>query len=614
MKKNLLIAVFCCLSLTLSLQARSEYNNTLVNIAFLHSNTTELFFKAINRCDTSCSLQIYVTGILGNGFSISPKTYLSDEQGNRHPLLRAEGIEIGKKEYITQPGGREFTLTFEALPKDTRYFDLIEGDKETEWRIYGIHEKKDERTFPDVAIDKDNEETSPTFFKKAPVTIKGHFTGYQRQGMPHIVRFNYQNEVSEWMDHTIYPHCCMVQPDGTFQYQFTYDRPIWAKMSFDQGGHDVGFYVRPGDVLEVTLSNLGQEDEHITYHNAAGRVTNERLMQLTTDIPWNNPYQQATYIAPDTYRHKIDSIWNDTYEGINYQAWKWHLTPWETHLLRTNHRLDLLSMYMAYITNYYEYQRRAAGETNFKRYLTDEDYAFIRELIDWSDPSNVITQKWYGADNFIFSNSREKDEWINQQLLATTSGGIIRSGDYADYGLEGLIKRHIPEIAPILLEDLKIQERAEQPDYKTDIAVPAQDPVAATLLKRLAQEAGSKYTQIVLLDPRGADYNHNVSGQTHWMADFHDDPFMSFIFVISDSMTDKDKETLAFWFREEKRVVITEEEFIHLQAALRITNPAGTATVNKDGNILSFRLDSGREESFRSDVRALKRLEEKAGL
>lgn len=582
------------------------------NVAILYTNAPTASVEKIDCTGSSCILTIHVYQQVGSSFSISPHMYLSDEQGNRHPLLRAEGVEIGKNEYITQPDGREFTLTFEAFPKGTRYFDLIEGGNETAWRIFGIHDKRDERSFPLVSIDKNNEELSPAFFTKAPITIKGRFTDYQRQGMPHIVQFNYHNERSDWMDPTIYPYCCMVQADGTFEYHINYDRPIWADMSFDQGGHNVGFYVRPGDVLEITFDNLGKEDERIVYHNVAGRATCEKLFSLTTDIPWNNPYKEASYIEPVAYRHMIDSICRAIEQGINYQAWKWRLTPWETHLLRTNHRLDLLSMYMAYIKQYYVNQRLNAGHNNDRDYLTAEDYAFIRKLIDWSDPSNAITQIWYGANNFIFSQIEEREEWVNQQLEAGTSR--VARGDFADHGFESVVKRMLPDIAPIILEDLKIQERSEQPTHKNHFAVPAQDPVADALLKRLAAEAGSQYVQVVLLDPRGADYNHGVSGQTHWMADFRNDSTISFIFVISDAMTEKDKETLAFWFQNEKRAAVSEEEFIHLQAAFRITAPAGAATINRDGNILTYRSDSRSETSFRDGVRSLKRLEQTLGV
>lgn len=605
--------LFCCISLTLSAKGKRSRQAHHTEVAYLYSNSATTTVKAVSRAADGCSVTLCVNEPQGSSFSISPRIYLSDEQGTRHPLLRAEGIEIGKKEYITQPDGRTFTLSFEALPESTRYFDLIEGGRRTDWRIFGIHDKRDERAFPSVTIGEKEKDTElrTEFFTVAPITIKGRFTDYQRQGMPHIVRFNYYSELYDWTDTSKYPYCCMVQPDGTFEYQFTHDRPIWADMSFDQGGHNVGFYVRPGDVLEITFNSWEKEDERIVYRNAAGRATCEKLFRLTTDIPWNDPLKQAQYIEPSTYRHKVDSIWKAIEQGINYQTWKWHLTPWETHLLRTNHRLDLLGMYSQYINAYIDELNRPLIEQGKRQthYLSEEDAAYLNGVIVWADPANVIPRLWYLVNNFLLSRTN-----VDKEMRDYLFSGKGNQAKFLDDGFEAAAKNILPDIIPILMSDLIDNEKAKVHAYGTTFAFHTQDAVADTILRRLATEAGSRYVQVVLLDPRGANYNHGVSGQQTWMADFRNDSTMSFIFVISEAMTEKDKETLAFWFQNEKRAVVSEEEFIHLQAAFRITAPAGAATINRDGEILTYRSDSSSETSFRSSLRGLKRLEQRLGM
>ena len=605
--------IVAIMSLTFSASVFGGTTGTLSqgNIALLYSNTTTVAISVLSRTDSICALTFRLAQPQGSSFTISPHMYLSDEQGGRHPLLRAEGVEIGKKEYVTEPSGQVFTLTFEALPGSTRYFDLIEGDGEAEWRIYGIHDEQDEQSFPSVNIGKSELELSQEFFTTAPITIKGRFTGYQRRDMPHIVRFNYSCENYDWTDVSAYPFCCMVQADGTFEYQFNYNRPVWANMSFDQGARKVGFYVRPGDVLEVTLSNLGKEGEDVAYHNASGHAAYSRLMNLMTfDVPWNNPARQATYMEPAAYRHMVDSVSQAADRGVDYLAWKWKLTSWETHLLKTRRRLELLNMYSQYINAYIDnrnlpyYEKRQPTA----QYISKEDAAYLNKLIDWDDPSNVIPQEWYGANNWLLSRT----EVVKEMHDYVRSGKGDRDG-FLNNGFGTAVRNILPDIAPILLTDLIENERGREHAYGNTFAFQAKDPVADSLLSRLAEEAGSTYVQVVLLDPRGADYSHGVSGQSHWMADFHKDPTMSFVFVISDTMADKDKETLAFWFRDEKRVVVSEEEFIHLQAAFRITAPSGAGTITKGGQILTYRLHSDSEQSFRNGLRSLRRQESKMG-
>ena len=603
--------IVAIMSLTLSASAFGDTTGTLAqgNIALLYSNTTTVAITALSRTDSTCALTFRLAQPQGSSFSISPQMYLSDEQGGRHPLLRAEGVEIGKKEYVTEPSGQLFTLMFEALPKSTRYFDLIEGDGEAEWRIYGIHDKQDERSFPSVNIGKNELELSQEFFTTAPITIKGRFTDYQRRGMPHIVRFNYSYENYDWTDVSAYPFCCMVQADGTFEYQFNYNRPVWADMSFDQNNRKVGFYVRPGDVLEVTLSNLGKEDEEVAYHNASGRATCDGLMNLMTfDVPWNNPTRQATYVEPSVYRHIVDSVSLSAERGMDYLAWKWQLTPWETHLLKTKRRLELLSMYSQYINAYIDNKSRPHYEEgqSTTHYISEEDAAYLNELIDWTDPSSVITQEWYGANNWLLART----EVVKKMHDYMGSGKGDRDG-FLNSGFGSAVRKLLPDIAPILLADLIDNERGREHAYGNSFAFQAKDPVADKLLKRLAEAAESQYVQVVLLDPRGAGYSQGISGQTHWMADFHEDPTMSFVFVISDAMTDKDQEALAFWFHDEKLMIASEEEFIHLQAALRITTTSGEGTITKEGQILTYQLHSDSEQSFRNGLRSLRRLESK---
>jgi thiol-disulfide isomerase/thioredoxin len=87
-------------------------------------NVTTLHFKA------------YYTP--NNWIRIAEEAFLSTSDGKQYKMLKADGITLGKEFFMPESGETEFSLTFEALPKDAQTFTFQEGNGENVWAITDI--------------------------------------------------------------------------------------------------------------------------------------------------------------------------------------------------------------------------------------------------------------------------------------------------------------------------------------------------------------------------------------------------------------------------------------------------------------------------------------------
>ena len=73
---------------------------------------------------------------------MASSTYLSDEKAVEYPVRKAVGLTLDEKFYMPKSGKTEFQLIFAPMPKDTKIFDMIEGDGRDMARWYGLHDAK----------------------------------------------------------------------------------------------------------------------------------------------------------------------------------------------------------------------------------------------------------------------------------------------------------------------------------------------------------------------------------------------------------------------------------------------------------------------------------------
>ena len=79
---------------------------------------------------------------------MASSTYLSDEKAVEYPVRKAVGLTLDEKFYMPKSGRTEFQLVFAPMPKDTKIFDMIEGEGRDMARWYGLHDAKSKVKIP----------------------------------------------------------------------------------------------------------------------------------------------------------------------------------------------------------------------------------------------------------------------------------------------------------------------------------------------------------------------------------------------------------------------------------------------------------------------------------
>lgn len=90
--------------------------------------------------DAETSVYVNCKRYEGSQFTFQPETYLKVGE-TRYPMTGADGITPGQFFMLQNTRSHNIILHFEPLPKDTKSFDLIEGDNiPGAFNIFGIHE------------------------------------------------------------------------------------------------------------------------------------------------------------------------------------------------------------------------------------------------------------------------------------------------------------------------------------------------------------------------------------------------------------------------------------------------------------------------------------------
>lgn len=102
----------------------------------LNLSTNGLALESIVCTPEATRLDLTVCCLPGSYFSISPETHLKSSKGERkYALIKAEGVETGKKIQSDSTGLTAVSLFFEPLADGEEQIDFIESE---EWRLLGI--------------------------------------------------------------------------------------------------------------------------------------------------------------------------------------------------------------------------------------------------------------------------------------------------------------------------------------------------------------------------------------------------------------------------------------------------------------------------------------------
>lgn len=360
-----------------------------------YSNAGMVGIDKVVLSDTATVMYCTAKGKINAWFQFSPSTYLSDEEDARYPVKGAVGLALGEKCHIPKAGLLEFRLLFEPMPKDTKIFDLIEGTDKDMFRIYGIHAAKTKVKIPEAKEVMDAEETSEKMFQKGKAVVRGKIEEYSRDWNNGILFF----DVSFLGHREIAPYpinrpCTALKPDGTFYAELSLDHPVWAEMKMEGGNLPVPFYVRPGDTLDITVKGVREDNVTVDYASSHPKGCYENLLKHQ-DVPlicygWERLSDYGRNLDTEYFLKNVDESVAENMRLCDYVAWKYKLSPWETHLLKNRQRFELTDRYLYMASRLFEEKVERPRKVQVQK----EDYAGydysaykVLNILSLDDPS-----------------------------------------------------------------------------------------------------------------------------------------------------------------------------------------------------------------------------------
>ena len=205
----------------------------------------------------------YKNRLLPGSICILPQTYLSDEQDRHYKALF--GVEHALGEYFfPDEKGTYFHVGFEPMPADTRIFDMIEGNAESQFKIMGIHAPSYKPAKPEFSEEQIEEANrfKRAIFRKGCVCLRGTIQGYDRSHNYQTYKLIYSDYFQE--DNTTI--AIEIDSLGHFETSFDINHAIGASI-VDQRGTWHSFVALAGDTLDVVF----MEDGSTRYSLSDGR-------------------------------------------------------------------------------------------------------------------------------------------------------------------------------------------------------------------------------------------------------------------------------------------------------------------------------------------------------
>ena len=237
----------------------------------------------------------------GGGFTFGKNTYI-DVDGTHYLITGSDCFELGQ--YInTDPitWEKDFTLYFEPMPKNTRMFDIIEGDFPGAYTFFNIRPRKVKlpvETVPeDYLADYPEEDKMPALeYSEDPVTIHFKSLNY-KPGMKariDIWHFDITNP-SSFNEESIY-----LNDDGTYDYscKIYYPEPIQVTMSPPGPGWAscISPLMAPGEELTILIDmNVVPDSVHDAFVGLKGYLAKHSRREREYD--WTRYVERTMTLA-----------------------------------------------------------------------------------------------------------------------------------------------------------------------------------------------------------------------------------------------------------------------------------------------------------------------------
>ncbi len=391
--KTKLLSILCCLPIL----TWARGNTTYKQVETLYSNAEWLCINRVEMNDTATIVDITASGKINGDFQLSKNIHLCGENGKTYNIKKVENVVLEDKNYIGRDGTHSFSLYFEPLAKDTKAFDLLEGWSDNDIRILGIYNKKKGLKFLKVKDDINGKEITEDKFTQGNVRIEGKIEDFTTENKDEKLVFHnnkYEGLISNQLHYKYNKPRFEIKPDGTFCIDININHPLWTKIDFVKRKKEIPIYVRPGDTLNINIKNWQKEvfDVQYTCSNPLGCY--ENLMKHS-NVPiiyaqWNKLTNFGQNLDDEHFVSGIRECTEKNMQLCDYFAWKYKLTPWETHLLK-NRQLLLLTEQHLFIASKSVQEKFTIpqGREPQKEDYTGYNFSIykIMDLLPHNDPS-----------------------------------------------------------------------------------------------------------------------------------------------------------------------------------------------------------------------------------
>ena len=521
-------------------------------VDIIWNNDNKLKITRFILSDVSTDVTFSYTGSPNSWIQFSSSIYASDEAGIRHRVIGTEGIELDNQIWLGDDGYKSFTLHFDPLPKDTRVFDIIESEEPYAFKIYGIHSSKTKLKLPAIREEISKSETSDAWFKSDSTIVRLNISSYDREVMPYMMRVEYTGE-HEQQNPIRREKLGKIDTNGAAKCTFLMDHPKWTRITLDLQ-RAIPFYARPGDTVDIHIDNYGAWNERITYKEHSSRPVYSQLQNII-----HNPLSPEFIFATDTWSCSRFSEWMRDMENsyarlYQYFAWKYHLTPWENHLLVSDFHLKCFASTNRFINGKIMKSDHAQSlsETNeLKSAMKEELRNMGIKAPDWSDRSLLYCPNW--------SSSLPPEETEVRQIQDSLIKLAAKSDTYEQY-----------------------------PKYRMN------NPKGRAFIDSLASRSESKYIELLFVNSRTSPgwTKKQISRFIDIAADL-EGKAMHFILIASKGYDKNNLTRLQLQLASECKlycseidvVYLREEEIIDLQEVFNIYVLPDNVTLTRDGKV-----------------------------
>lgn len=271
---------------------------------------------------------------------MASSTYLSDEKAVEYPVRKAVGLTLDEKFYMPKSGRTEFQLVFSPMPKDTKIFDMIEGEGRGMACWYGLHDAKSKVKIPVAREEVDTGEIGENMFRTGKAVVRGKIEGY-KPGWGYGVMAVTDNTLGSRPENTL---STLIRPDGTFCIEWPLEHPVWDELKPGYGP-DIPVYVRPGDTLDLVIKAKGDGIETVEYTSSHPKGCHEKLLKCKMPevyAEWERKGEIWKTLTDEEFWIMTEKTLETGNRLCDYFVWKYGLSPWEAHLLKARQQMAVV--------------------------------------------------------------------------------------------------------------------------------------------------------------------------------------------------------------------------------------------------------------------------------